>query len=186
MNALKKSIAGTVAGTLAIVGLGVGVSVASASTSSPNKLTACTNSHNQVVKFYPYVAGCVGNYNTIHWSGGSPTTPPRMLNPVTDGPYTTTWKGDSGASLQEAVVKCDSGKIAVGGGFSQQGGSDDLGGTNKDIQITVSTPYTDNYQPVNSRGSLKPNEWIVKGYNNGTTDAVIRPWVTCVDDDPAQ
>lgn len=104
---------------------------------------------------------------------------PGLSNLTTDGPYDQVFKGDNGASLQTAVVKCDPGKAAIGGGYSTWGGADDLGGDNKNIQITVSAPYTDNYQAVNDRGSFVANEWIVKGYNNSGTDQIVRPWVVC-------
>jgi hypothetical protein len=28
-------------------------------------------------------------------------------------------------------------------------------------------------------GSYQPNGWMVEGYNRGTTDLVVRPWVIC-------
>lgn len=104
-----------------------------------------------------------------------------VKDPITDGPYTNVWKADGGKTLQEAVVKCDPGMVAIGGGFSGDGGADDLGNpSDKDLQIVTSAPYTDNYQPVNDRGSFTPNEWVVKGFNNSdTTDHIVRPWVTC-------
>lgn len=103
-----------------------------------------------------------------------------MKETVVDGPYTNTWKGDNGATMQSATVKCDPGYVAIGGGFSGQGGTDDAGNPqNKDLQITASFPYTDNYQPINDRGSFRANEWVVKGFNNGSTDQVVRPWVVC-------
>ena len=111
-----------------------------------------------------------------------PKGDPGVADPVTDGPYTTTWEGDNGATLQTATVKCDEGKVAIGGGFSGQGGADDTGTeADKDLQITASYPYTDDYQPVNDRGSFVPNEWVVKGFNNGNTPHIVRPWVTCAD-----
>ncbi len=100
---------------------------------------------------------------------------------VTDAPYTTTWTGDSGATLQTATVKCDPGYFAVGGGFSGAGGdAQDTGGAEyKDVQIIASFPYVDPPASVNPRGSIRPNEWVVKGFNNGTADLIVRPWVTC-------
>ena len=99
---------------------------------------------------------------------------------VTDGPYTTTWVGDSGATLQTAIVKCDPGYYATGGGFSGAGGDLDTGTTAyKDLQVIASYPYADPVVSVNARGSIRPNEWVVRGFNNGTTDLIVRPWVTC-------
>jgi hypothetical protein len=106
------------------------------------------------------------------------------LELVTDGPYTNTWTGDEGASLQTAVVECDPGSVAVGGGFSGQGGADDTGTEAYDsLQVVASYPYfTGEYEPVNERGSFTPNAWVVKGFNLGTADLLVRPWVTCAHD----
>jgi hypothetical protein len=102
--------------------------------------------------------------------------------------YRTTWVGDSGASLQTVISKCDAGQVAVGGGFSTWGGSDanesglayDLGGDNKDIQVTVSAPYTGQaYDESKYHGGILPDRWVVKGYNNGSTDQIVRAWVIC-------
>jgi hypothetical protein len=99
---------------------------------------------------------------------------------VTDAPYTNTWEGDSGAALQTAEVKCDSGYFAVGGGFSGAGGAADTGTeADADLQIVASYPYADNLAPVNSRGSIRATKWVVTGFNNGSTDLVVRPWVIC-------
>jgi hypothetical protein len=103
---------------------------------------------------------------------------------VTDGPYTNTWAGDSGATLQTAIVKCDAGYFATGGGFSGNGGvAEPVGdtGTVADamLQIVASYPYVDPPASVNARGSIRPNEWVVRGFNNGTAPLVVRPWVTC-------
>lgn len=99
---------------------------------------------------------------------------------VTDAPYTNTWTGDSGATLQTAIVKCDPGYFATGGGFSGAGGVGDTGTeAYADLQVIASYPYVDPPASVNARGSIRPNEWIVRGFNNGSTDLVVRPWVTC-------
>ena len=98
---------------------------------------------------------------------------------VTDGPYDTTWTGNSDA-LQTATVKCDAGYFAVSGGFSGAGGEGDTGTeAYADLQIVASYPYVEPPASVNARGSIRPNEWVVKGFNNGATDLVVRPWVTC-------
>jgi hypothetical protein len=105
---------------------------------------------------------------------------------VTDGPYDHgDWVGDSGATLQTAIVKCDPGYFATGGGFSGNGGvSDpDVGDTgtvaDAKLQIVASYPYVDPSASINSNGSIRPNEWVVRGFNNGTAPLVVRPWVTC-------
>lgn len=103
---------------------------------------------------------------------------------TTDGPYDQTWQGDNGASLQQAVVKCDPGKHAIGGGFSVFGGADDNSPSpeaGKKIQVIASYPYTTNYESINDRGSFKADEWIVKGFNHGSDDMIVRPWVVCAD-----
>ena len=99
---------------------------------------------------------------------------------VTDAPYTTTWTGDSGAAPQTATVKCDPGYFAVGGGFSGAGGEGDTGTeAYADLQVIASYPYVEPPASVNARGSIRPNEWVLKGFNNGTDDLIVRPWVTC-------
>jgi hypothetical protein len=100
---------------------------------------------------------------------------------LTDARYTTTWTGDGGAELQIATAKCDPGYFAVGGGFSGAGGdAQDTGGAEyKAVQVVASFPYADPAVGVNARGSIRPNEWVLKGFNNGADDLIVRPWVTC-------
>jgi hypothetical protein len=94
--------------------------------------------------------------------------------------YSTTWAGDGGATLQTAREECPAGQYALGGGFSTWGGDKDLGGDNKFIVVTVSAPYFEGeYIPVDEAGNFRPTEWVVKGYNNGDTDQIVRAWVTC-------
>jgi hypothetical protein len=102
--------------------------------------------------------------------------------------YTHTWAGDGGANLNAIVAKCDPGQQALSGGFSTWGGSDvnesglpyDLGGDNKSIQVTVSAPYTgEAYDETKYHGNIRPDRWVVKGYNNGDTDQIVRAWVVC-------
>jgi len=102
--------------------------------------------------------------------------------------YNHTWIGDNGESLNTIVAKCDAGQVALSGGFSTWGGSDtnesglpyDLGGDNKNIQITVSAPYTGQaYDETKYHGGILPDRWVVKGYNNGDTDQIVRAWVVC-------
>jgi hypothetical protein len=112
-----------------------------------------------------------------------------------DGPYpgltqlqqgansTALWLGDSGATLQQSWVKCAAGKRATGGGFGQNDGAvEDI----KGLQIVTSVPATirggeivDTPIPGDPDGSIKPNGWVVEGFNNGTTDLSVRPWVVC-------
>ena len=113
-----------------------------------------------------------------------------------DGPYpgstqlhegansTNLWVADSGATLQQSWVKCASGKHATGGGFSPADyGADVI----KNLQIVTSRPATikqghvvDTAIPGDADSSIKPNGWVVEGFNNGdATDVSVRPWVVC-------
>jgi hypothetical protein len=105
-----------------------------------------------------------------------------VTNLIAGAGYTTTWEGDSGASLQTVREECPAGQYALGGGWSTWGGDKDLGGDNKDIVVTVSAPYFEGeYQPVDEAGNFRPTEWVVKGFNLGDTDQIVRAWVTCAD-----
>lgn len=100
---------------------------------------------------------------------------------TTDGQ--TTYRGHSDAELQTIVAKCQDGQYAVSGGYSTWGGSYDLGGdTHDNIKITVSAPMTENYVPISDTNSnFRPTEWVVKGYNYGSQDQIVRAWVVCAD-----
>ena len=107
---------------------------------------------------------------------------PGLSNLAAGAGYNNTWVGDNGATLQTARGECGAGQYATGGGFSTWGGDKDLGGDNKNIQVTVSAPYFEgDYVPVNAGGDFRPTEWVVKGYNNGDTDQIVRAWVVCAD-----
>jgi hypothetical protein len=112
-----------------------------------------------------------------------------------DGPYpgltqlqqgansTQPWVGDSGATLQTSWVRCAPHKSATGGGFGQY---DEGAAAAKNIQIVTSVPATikhgqvvDTPIPGDVDQSIKPNGWLVEGFNNGTSDVVVRPWVVC-------
>jgi hypothetical protein len=101
---------------------------------------------------------------------------------TTGAGYTSVWKGDGGAELHETIQKCPEGQYALGGGFSTFGGdSKDLGGDNKDIQVTVSAPYFEGeYKPVHG-DYFRATEWVVRGYNHGETDQVVRAFAICAD-----
>jgi hypothetical protein len=103
-----------------------------------------------------------------------------VTNLIAGAGYLTTWEGDKGANLQTVREECPAGQYALGGGFSTWGGDKDLGGDNKNIQVTVSAPYFEGaYVPVDDAGNFRPTEWVVKGYNNGETNQIVRAWVTC-------
>jgi hypothetical protein len=112
-----------------------------------------------------------------------------------DGPYpgllqlqqgansTALWAGDSGATLQTSWVRCARGKLATGGGFGQNDGS--LAAL-KSVQVVSSVPATirhgvvvDTAIPGDPDGSIRPNGWVVEGFNNGTAAISVRPWVVC-------
>ena len=103
-----------------------------------------------------------------------------VTNLIAGAGYDTTWAGDNGATLQTVREECPAGQYALGGGFSTWGGDKDLGGDNQEIQVTVSAPYFEGaYVPVDAAGNFRPTEWVVKGYNNGAKDQIVRAWVTC-------
>jgi hypothetical protein len=112
-----------------------------------------------------------------------------------DGPYpgitqlqegansTQPWVGDSGATLQTSWVTCAAHKSATGGGFGQY---DEGAAAAKNIQIVTSVPATirngqvvDTPIPGDVDQSIKPNGWLVEGFNNGTSEVIVRPWVVC-------
>jgi hypothetical protein len=113
-----------------------------------------------------------------------------------DGPYpsltqldqgansTKAWVADGGATLQSSWVKCAPHKSAVGGGFGMW---DYAADTVKNVQIVTSVPATivkgkivDTPITGDADQSIKPNGWLVEGFNNGpTTAVVVRPWVVC-------
>ncbi len=113
-----------------------------------------------------------------------------------DGPYpgltqlregdnsTDLWVADGGATLQRSWVRCAAGKNATGGGFGQW---DYPAEVVKNVQIVTSVPATirrgelvNTPIPGDVDQSIKPNGWLVEGFNNGsTTDVSVRPWVVC-------
>jgi len=112
-----------------------------------------------------------------------------------DGPYpgltrldqgansTDQWVADSGATVQQSWVKCAAGKSATGGGFSPADYGADVV---KNLQIVTSRPATikqghvvDTAIAGDADQSIKPNGWVVEGYNTGSSDVLVRPWVVC-------
>ena len=96
---------------------------------------------------------------------------------------TLKFKGDGGATLQRAWVRCAGDKVAVGGGFQR---GDEAVAEIKNLQVVSSGPTQieagkEVYKPItgDQAGSLVPNAWLVEGFNNGTTDLVVRPSVIC-------
>ena len=103
-----------------------------------------------------------------------------VSNLIAGAGYTDVWQ--PGTELQTSIEKCPDGQYAIGGGWSQFGGDKDLGGQNSAIQVTVSAPYFEGeYKPVDEAGHFRPTEWVVKGFNTGDKEQVVRAWVTCAD-----
>jgi hypothetical protein len=103
---------------------------------------------------------------------------------------TAKWVGDSGATEQNSWVSCPPGGIAMGGGFVAGA---DAGAADKNIQVTISAPtqvqagkllfngLNGGETPIagNPDMAIQPNAWVVEGYNNGTADLIVRPYVVC-------
>jgi hypothetical protein len=119
-----------------------------------------------------------------------------------DGPYpgatdlgTLPGQGDNsgdmwaaGGTRQTSWVQCAPGKTALGGGFHLAADAGDAAA--KAVQVVVSEPTQINagavvYEPIDgdAAGSIKPNGWLVQGFNDGTGPVVVRPWVVCADVD---
>lgn len=133
--------------------------------------------------FTPYLRGLIEDVE-----GGSELE--------SDGPYpgatelqdgdnsTDKWVGDEGASFQQSWVMCPEGKTAIGGGFSR---ADEGPAAFKHLQVVTSQPVQivngnpQAYTPIEGDvdGSYVPNGWLVEGFNNGTTDLIVRPHVIC-------
>jgi hypothetical protein len=104
-------------------------------------------------------------------------------NPGNGANSTVKFVGDKGATLQRAWVQCAEGKFAIGGGFQR---ADEAVASIKNLQIVTSaaTQVEDGkevYKPIDGdkAGSVKPNAWLVEGFNNGDTDLIVRPSVVC-------
>jgi hypothetical protein len=87
------------------------------------------------------------------------------------------------AELQRAWVQCADGKTAIGGGYQR---ADEGAAAIKNLQIVTSSPTQikdgkEVYEPIDGdkAGSVKPNAWLVEGFNNGDTDLIVRPSVIC-------
>jgi hypothetical protein len=110
---------------------------------------------------------------------------PGASNFIVGAGYKDVWMA---CEYRESIEECPEGQKAIGGGFSTFGGYDgvhdnyDLGGTNRDIQVTVSAPYFKGaYVPADAAGDLRADQWVVRGFNAGETDQVVRAWVVCAD-----
>ena len=133
-----------------------------------------------------------------------PAGPAGVLGAYSDGPYpgeTTVPAGSSSElwvadnKLHRSWVRCDDGKVAVGGGF--QGGSDQGFAIQQSVRVTASYPTSidksGEWDPSgviagDPEQSIKPNAWMVEGfisYAGGDPSDVgpgvkVRPFVVCV------
>jgi hypothetical protein len=123
---------------------------------------------------------------------------PGLSNLEADGPYpgatelkdgdnsTLKWVGGTPDVLQSSWVMCAPGKVALGGGFSR---ADEGAAAFKGLQIVTSQPVQvkdgdpQAYSPIEGDvdGSFVPNGWLVEGFNNGSTDLIVRPHVVCAE-----
>jgi hypothetical protein len=125
---------------------------------------------------------------------------PGVTNLEADGPYPGAGdlgdlpgQGDNSDDLwahdgtrQTSWVQCPPGKTALGGGFHQAADAGDDAA--RDVQVVVSEPTqikagAVTYEPIpgDAAGSVKPNGWLVQGFNEGAADVVVRPWVVCAE-----
>lgn len=114
-------------------------------------------------------------------AGGNKPSPKPNL--IAGAGYTDVWEA---GTFGESIETCPAGQYALGGGFSTFGGYGgthdgyDLGGMNRDIEVTVSAPYfKGDYVPVDAGGNFRADQWVVRGFNGGTEDQVVRAWVIC-------
>ena len=123
---------------------------------------------------------------------------PGIANLEADGPYPgatdlgsmpgqgdnsgTMWANDD--SRQTSWVQCAPGKVALGGGFNVAADAGDAAA--KHIQVVVSEPtqvkdgaVVFERIPDDEAWSIKPNGWMVQGFNTGAKAEIVRPWVIC-------
>lgn len=137
--------------------------------------------------FTPYLRGLIEDVeNSDRVSGLESDGPYPGATQLQEGSNSTKkWAGDEGASLQRSWVRCPDGKKALGGGYSR---ADEGVEAYKNLQIVTSQPAQvengdpNTYNPIEGDpdGSYVPNAWLVEGFNNGTTEMIVRPHVTCV------
>ena len=96
------------------------------------------------------------------------------------------WADDG--SRQTSWVQCAPGKTALGGGFHLAADAGDDAA--RVVQVVVSEPTQIAggavvYDPIqgDAAGSIKPNGWLVQGFNDGGAPVIVRPWVVCADVD---
>jgi hypothetical protein len=162
---------------------------------APGLIPWFTNTYDNTVKSVSIVDGAVAEKDL------APAVKSKLISGLeSDSPYpsatqlsdkpgngansTTKFVAGKPTVLQRAWVRCADGKTAIGGGY-QRGDEGDA--AIKGLQIVSSTPTQidkdgkDAYVPItgDAVGSFVPNAWLVEGYNDGTTDLIVRPSVVC-------
>jgi hypothetical protein len=99
---------------------------------------------------------------------------------------TAVWAAGPQKPMYSSWVRCAGGKSAIGGGFSRDA---ETVAAIKGLQIVTSSPAQIDAEgnvataptPItgDAAGSFVPNGWLVEGFNNGSTDLIVRPWVVC-------
>jgi len=189
MSLLNNRIAAVVAGSVIVVGLGATGAVAGTLIGSSDiqdgavrgvDLSNGVNARLQNKATDSQINGIAGRVAGLEGESS-------VGNVTAGAGYNHTWPGNSDV-LNTIVAKCDEGQVALSGGFSTWGGSDvnesglayDLGGDNENINVTVSAPYTgEAYDENKYGGNIRPDRWVVKGYNHGGADQIVRAWVVC-------
>lgn len=186
-NKFTHGRAGAVIGSAAVLVTlgGVGGAVAAGQIGSPDIRDGGVHGvdiHNHAITSSKLAPGVLGK--VLHHLEADGPYP--GLTQLTQGANSTQlWMGDSGATLQQSWVMCAPGKSAVGGGFGQWDYAPDVV---KNLQVVTSVPATivegkivDTPIPGDPDQSIKPNGWVVEGFNNNATgtDVSVRPWVIC-------
>jgi hypothetical protein len=121
----------------------------------------------------------------VESDGPSPGTTDLSTLPEQGANSTAKWVGDAGATLQRSWVQCAPGKTAIGGGYSR---GEETPATLKNLQVLTSSPAQIKdgelvTEPIegDAAQSIRPNGWLVEGFNNGDTELVVRPWVICAE-----
>lgn len=88
-----------------------------------------------------------------------------------------TWAAHSG--LSTVIASCPQNQVAISGGFAAGGHT----------QVTESQPFLavvgggvdepPSDETTSPSSGFLPSGWVVRGYNDGDTDQVVRAWVVC-------
>jgi hypothetical protein len=198
MKSIRSRTGAVLAATAAVLAVGsVGSAVAANLIDSQDILNNSIQSvdlHNHGIHGKDLATGAVG-MRALHSDVKTEMGKGKVSGLEADGPYpsltklqqgdnsTKVWAGDNGATLQTSWVMCKPGKLALGGGYSR---ADEAIDSFKSLQIVSSRPavYKDGKEQATwIKGdpdmSIQPNAWVVEGFNLGTTDLVVRPWIIC-------